>query len=76
MMELMNQQALEIGEHRRREVALDTMRAARASRGTIRHATGTAVMVLGRRIYGELPGAERSERQREAGAHPSARPAI
>jgi hypothetical protein len=72
MFELMNQRALEIGEERRREVALETMRAAQRPGGQLRHATGTAVMAVGRRIYGDGPtstdSGERSERRREAGA--------
>lgn len=76
MFELMTQRALEIGEQRRREVTLNTMREARRPGGQLRHATGTAVMAVGRRIYGEPPTgsdrAGRSERRREAGAHEGA----
>jgi hypothetical protein len=69
MFELMNQRALEIGEERRREVALETMRASQRPGGQLRHATGTAVMAVGRRIYGDGPtSSDSGEHRREAGA--------
>lgn len=55
MFELMNQQALLVGAGRRREVALDTMREARISNGTARHAVGIALVSVGRRLEGEMP---------------------
>ena len=55
MMELMSMQGLEIGAERRRELALETMRQARARRPHLRQAAGFAVIALGRRISGEIP---------------------
>jgi hypothetical protein len=49
MMELMNELGLELNEGRRREVALDDMRALRAPRGSswTRQAAGNALVALG-----------------------------
>ena len=55
MFEMMNQQALSVGAGRRREVALETMREARLSNGTARHAVGIALVNVGRRLEGEMP---------------------
>jgi hypothetical protein len=59
MMELMSQVALEAGAERRREVAQETMRAARAADGGFRHVAGVAVIGIGRRIAGEMPATSR-----------------
>ena len=55
MMELMSQQALEVGAARRREVALDTMRAARASDWRIRR-IGSALVAFGNWVAGGTVG--------------------
>ena len=49
MLELMSQEALRVGAERRREVALDTMRASRQSDG-LRRAAGVAIVALGERL--------------------------
>jgi len=56
MFELMNQQALAVGAGRRREVAVETMRNARLSNGSARHAVGFAIVSIGQRVAGEMPG--------------------
>ena len=61
MMELMSQEALRLGAERRREVALATMRDARAAEG-VRRATGTAIVALGQRVAGELTSGNASLR--------------
>ena len=53
MMELMSYQALETGAQRRREVVLETMRAARASNTRLRQAAGTVLVGIGQMIAGE-----------------------
>jgi hypothetical protein len=53
MLELMSQEALRLGAERRREVALETMRDARRAE-SLRHATGVALVAMGRRVAGEL----------------------
>lgn len=55
MFEMMNQQALAVGAGRRREVAIETMREARFSRGAVRHAVGVALVGVGQRVAGEMP---------------------
>jgi hypothetical protein len=55
MFEMMNQQALSVGAGRRREVAIETMRDARLSNGSARHAVGLALVGFGQRIAGEMP---------------------
>jgi hypothetical protein len=55
MFEMMNQQALAVGAGRRREVALETMREARFSNGTARHAVGLALVGVGQWVAGEMP---------------------
>jgi hypothetical protein len=54
MMELMNTFSLELNEQRRREIALDDMRAIRAERGSswTRQAAGIALMTAGRWLEG------------------------
>ncbi len=57
MMELMNDLALELNESRRRELALDTMRAVRASSGGLRRSTALALVAAGHWLAGD-PAAE------------------
>jgi hypothetical protein len=52
MMEL-NQPALALNEERMRETAMETMRAARASNGSLRHAAGLALVAVGQRLAGQ-----------------------
>jgi hypothetical protein len=59
MMELMNDVALELNESRRRELALDTMRAARASNGGLRRTTALALVAAGQWLAGERFAADR-----------------
>jgi hypothetical protein len=69
MMELMSQQALEIGAQRRRELVIEQMRAAKRSDG-VRHAAGIALIAVGRLIAGEMPasGRQMQPKQRPATA--------
>jgi hypothetical protein len=54
MLELMNLEALRVGSARRHEVALETMRDARRA-ASLRHATGVALVAMGRRVSGDAP---------------------
>ena len=53
MLELMNGVALELGAERRREVALESMRAARAFENRLRQAAGAALMAVGEQLAGQ-----------------------
>lgn len=59
MFELMSLQALDVGAQRRREVVLSSMRAARATDGSVRHAVGTALVSFGEWVYGDRNSTER-----------------
>ena len=61
MLELMSQEALRLGAQRRREVALSTMRDARASDGA-RHAAGAAIVAIGQRVAGEIASGNKTLR--------------
>jgi len=53
VLELMNIEALKVGEARRREVALETMRDVHAAADHhYREATGNAIVALGQRLAG------------------------
>ena len=52
MLELMNPVALELGVERRREVAEETMRAARASEVRSRQTASSALSIVGHKIGG------------------------
>ena len=53
MLELMNPVGLELGVARRREVALSTIRDARATQERSRVAAGAALMIVSERIAGQ-----------------------
>ena len=53
MMELMSQEALRLGAERRREVALSTMREARAA-DSMRRTSSAAIVAIGQRVAGEI----------------------
>lgn len=61
MMELMSQEALRLGAQRRREVALETMRDARAAE-SFRHAAGIAIIAVGQRVAGGITSGSASLR--------------
>lgn len=53
MLELMNPVALDVGTARRREIAEETMRAARASGPGPRQEVGSVLMLVGQKIGGQ-----------------------
>ena len=53
MLELMNPVALELGTARRREIAEETMRAARSSGAGARGQVGSALMLVGQKLGGQ-----------------------
>jgi len=57
MLELMNPSALAVGEERRRELALHSMRTINSERLGLRQAAGIAVVGFGRRLAGVRPAA-------------------
>jgi hypothetical protein len=59
MLELMNDLALELNESRRRELALDEMRAARASGGGLRRSAAHALVAAGEWLSGDLVAPDR-----------------
>ena len=59
MMELMNDLALELNESRRRELALDAMRAVRASNGGLRRSAAVALVAAGQWLAGDPVATDR-----------------
>lgn len=53
MLELMSLESLSVSEQRRREVALQTMHASRASEGSFRRVMGRLLVAIGRRVAGK-----------------------
>jgi hypothetical protein len=51
--ELMNPIALEVGQERRREIAEETMRAARASDKDPRESAASALMIVAKQVGGQ-----------------------